>query len=434
MLLEFSVSNFRSFKDEATLSLIRPSFKRLNPADGQSWADVTYRVAGIYGANASGKSTILDAITALDEAVNGRRWRLHDPHLLDDDSRYAPTVYQVDFVSGERRYNYLVEAHPWGIGREELWEAGKRWKKLFIRTETEEQEETDVDAGASLKGATAEVRRITTKEDLFLAVARRYKHRTLSSIANTLASFLPIGHADDERNFRMQWLIKNIAEESEKWEEVSSAFAQAADFGITNVVLDERDMPDEEIEKLRRIVRVIEEESGEEFPIDRRQYVQRSLMFKHAGSQGSEYQLPLKQQSQGTYTWLTVIVPAYEALRRGLTFLVDELNASLHPMLVAELVEMFKNPDINTTGAQLVFTTHDVSLLDNHPVSTLDAGEVWIAEKTNEGQSSLYSLDDFTDLREGSNKLKRYLLGAFGGTPRVNLYRAISMLSGEEEH
>ena len=99
---------------------------------------------------------------------------------------------------------------------------------------------------------------------------------------------------------------------------------------------------------------------------------------------------------------------------------VDELDASLHPTLTATLVDMFKDPGLNARGAQIVFTTHDTALLDNSPVQLLEAGEVWMTEKSSSGASELFSLADFPSNRKGTNKQRRYLAGAFGAIPRVD--------------
>ena len=130
--------------------------------------------------------------------------------------------------------------------------------------------------------------------------------------------------------------------------------------------------------------------------------------------------MTIGQESQGTLTWLATVGPAIDALRLGQVLCIDELDASLHPTLTATLVDMFKDPDLNPRGAQIVFTTHDTALLDNSPVQLLEAGEVWMSEKSSSGSSELFSLADFPTNRKGTNKQRRYLAGAFGAIPRVD--------------
>lgn len=418
MLLTFCVGNYRTFRDETTLDLARDALTTLSPRHGCSWPEMVWRVAAVYGANASGKSTLLEAINGLHLAVRGHRDILHRPYALDDRHRLEPTSYAVDFVHEGERYRYSVEAHSWGIGREELWQAGARWRKLFVRTQEDEGQDLALEPGSSLRGATTEVRRITTARDLFLAMALRYEHATLASVARGLQGIRMIHHDDDERLARLQWLMGRLADGPARWSELCDAIAVTADLGVMRVGLEERDVPDEVLEEVQRLLTGDEAEEG--IPETILQQLQRSLVFFHAGADGKERRLPVGAQSQGTLTWLATMGPAVDALRLGQTLLVDELDASLHPALVAELVSMFKDPEVNRTGAQLVFTTHDASLLDNSPTQLLEAGEVWFCEKSDDGAGELFGLADFSSPRKGTNKQRRYLAGAFGAIPRVD--------------
>ena len=434
MLLDFSVTNFRCFADEAHLDLIHPSLRTLTPRAAMSWMDATRRVAAVYGANASGKSTLLTAIECLDDAVGGERGILHQPHRLGDTHADEPTIYRMGFTRADTRYEYTVEAHDWGISREELWAAGTRWRKVFIRTQRPDDVRPRIDTGVTLRGATAEVSRITTADDLFLAVALRYEHETLAPVARALRTATWIHHSDAERQSRLDWVMRQLADGPAWWPEVGAAIAHMADLGITRVELDEREVPQELLGTLRRLL--ASDETGDaEIPDDLLQSLQRSLVFFHTGSDGTEHRLGLGAQSQGTITWFATVGPAVSALRLGRVLLVDELDASLHPALTATLVEMFKDPDLNPLGAQLVFTTHDTSLLANSPTQLLSPGEVWLCEKGADGTSELFSLADFPDTRKGTNKERRYLLGAYGGVPSTDLSalrQALTADTGED--
>ena len=108
-------------------------------------------------------------------------------------------------------------------------------------------------SGSSLKGATTEVRRITTADDLFLAVALRYRHETLEPIVRSLREIRIIHHNDYERTARLQWMMGRLADKPARWSELSDAIAHAADLGITRVELEERDVPPEALVKVRRL-------------------------------------------------------------------------------------------------------------------------------------------------------------------------------------
>ena len=418
MLLDFTVANYCCYAEEVTLDLARGSLKTLTPRGGSSWREQTWRVAAIFGANASGKSTLLDALDCLHQAVGDQRDILYQPFSLDRDHAAQPSCFTVGFTHENERYSYSVEAHRWGISREELWAAGQRWRKVFVRSQGPEDVEPTVESGTTLKGATNEVRRITTPKDLFLAIALKYKHATLAPIARSLRAMRFIHHSDEERRSRLQWVMSRLAEDPDQWSGIANAIAQAADLGIVGLELEEQEVPQEVLELLRRLPWSEDEEA--EVPPEVLKELQRHLVLHHRGADGEEYRLTIGQQSQGTLTWLATVGPAMDALRLGQVLCIDELDASLHPTLTATLVDMFKDPDLNTRGAQIVFTTHDTALLDNSPVQLLEAGEVWMTEKSPFGASELFSLADFSSNRKGTNKQRRYLAGAFGAIPRVD--------------
>ena len=427
MLLDFTVANYRCYAEEVTLDLTRGSLKTLTPRGGSSWQEQTWRVAAIFGANASGKSTLLDALDCLHHAIGGQRDILYQPFNLDRDHAAQPSRFTVGFTHDNERYSYSVEAHRWGISREELWAAGQRWRKVFVRTQGPEDDKPAIEAGATLKGATIEVGRITTPKDLFLAVALRYEHTTLAPIARSLRSMRFIHHSDEERSSRLRWVMSRLAEDPEQWTAIANSIAQAADLGVVGLELEEQEVPQKVLDILRLLPWSEDEEP--EVPPEVLKELQRHLVFRHRGANGEEYRLNIDQQSQGTLTWLATVGPAIDALRLGQVLCIDELDASLHPTLTATLVDMFKDPDLNTRGAQIVFTTHDTALLDNSPVQLLEAGEVWMTEKSPFGASELFSLADFPSNRKGTNKQRRYLAGAFGAIPRVdtsNLRRYLS--------
>ena len=428
MLLDFTVANFRCYAEETTLDLTRSSLKTLTPRGGSSWQEQTWRVAAIYGANASGKSTLLDALDCLHQAIEGQRDILYQPFSLDRDHATQPSRFSIGFTCENERYSYSVEAYRWGIAREELWAAGQRWRKVFVRTQGPEDDKPVIEAGATLKGATTEVGRITTPKDLFLAVALRYEHATLAPIARSLRTMRFIHHSDEERSSRLRWVMRRLAEAPEQWTGIANSIAQSADLGIVGLELEEQEVPQEMLELLRRLPWSEDEEA--EVPAEVLKELQRHLVLQHRGADGKDYRLASSQQSQGTLTWLATVGPAIDALRLGQVLCIDELDASLHPTLTATLVDMFKDPDLNTRGAQIVFTTHDTALLDNSPVQLLEAGEVWMTEKSLFGASELFSLADFPSNRKGTNKQRRYLAGAFGAIPRVDtssLRRYLSM-------
>ncbi|HUY45855.1 MAG TPA: ATP-binding protein [Streptosporangiaceae bacterium] len=135
----------------------------------------------------------------------------------------------------------------------------------------------------------------------------------------------------------------------------------------------------------------------------------------------AEQELPfdLSEESAGTQTWFALIGPTLSALRGGRILLFDEIDASLHPRLSARLLELFQDPQTNPHGAQLIFTTHDTSLL-NH----LNRDEVWLTEKGDSGATTLTALAEFggDKVRRSLNLEKAYLQGRFGAVPELDQF------------
>jgi predicted ATPase len=146
---------------------------------------------------------------------------------------------------------------------------------------------------------------------------------------------------------------------------------------------------------------------------------------------GQEVPFELAEESAGTQTWFTLIGPALTALRRGQVLLFDEIDASLHPKLSARLLELFQDPKTNPYGAQLIFTTHDTSLLNY-----LNRDEVWLTEKGSDGATTLTALAEYggDKVRRSMNLERAYLQGRFGAVPEFDqftLRRALGLEASE---
>ena len=146
--------------------------------------------------------------------------------------------------------------------------------------------------------------------------------------------------------------------------------------------------------------------------------VERRLELFHDADDVDAPALTLDEESDGTLAWLAISVAMLSALRRGTVVCGDELDSSLHPYLVQVLVSLFTNPNINVNGAQLIFTTHDATLLGEFEQLGLDAKNIWFTEKGKDGSTHLYSLVDFPHPKD-ANFEKRYLAGRYGAVPRT---------------
>lgn len=421
MLLSFAFQNFRSFADSAELTLTSSSFRTNVPRGGQSWNDVTERVAAIYGPNASGKSTVLDAIVALSEALRTPGGgQIYQPSLSGaaDDEIVA---FEVEFLARGVRHRYEVEAGPWGITREALYAFPKGTARmLFRRAQEDEGAPLEVKAGDSLTGPTAEVRRVTKPTMLFLATAHRYGHPGLAPVASALLAGVGIDHIsfrDRQDEEVLHRVVMEMVAAPDAQVDLLKALVQTADLGVESIEVRSEEVSKADRERLIRVLKALNE--GEEAPEERVPKLRDVVAFRHQAEDGRIFELPLTGESSGTITWLTTAWHALDALRQGSVLLIDELDASLHPDLARYVVSLFLSADLNPHGAQLIFTSHDVSLLGNAPARLLEPQHVWFAEKNADGQSELFTQADF-DNRAGNNSERRYLAGKFGAVPDID--------------
>jgi hypothetical protein len=182
------------------------------------------------------------------------------------------------------------------------------------------------------------------------------------------------------------------------------ALLRLADLGIEDVEVVERVVDDD----------LLTSSSGSGGPV-----VRRRLRFMHRAADEQRLPFDLEEESEGTMAWFALIGPTIVALRSGGTLLFDEIDSSLHPRLSARLIELFQDPETNPGGAQLIFTSHDTSLL-NH----LNRDEVWLTEKGTDGMTTMTALAEYggDKVRRSLNLEKAYLQGRFGAVPELDQF------------
>ena len=422
LLLSFSVRNHRSLRDEVVLDLTRPSFRTLRPREGETWQDQTYPVAAILGANASGKSAIVDALwyarSAIMASASGwlsQKKMPRDAFALDDSSMSASSEFAFDFVLDGVRHQYRFEIDDEGVVGESLFDLpGARRRRLLLRDSTGTVK-LHPDLGSI--GPVA-------KRELVLSRALQLGRGGLEKIAGGLLGgvmVLPLG--EDHRRSTAKNLAEILLRESSR--EYVVSLLQMADIGIVDAGLDEETLPPELLE-LKRHPNLAQQKlfgagdlvkNEESFPgfLDD---VVRNLWFEHQGDGSRPGRLSLERESAGTVAWLALVVPAVVTLQQGGVLVVDEIDSSLHPHLVEMLIGFFADEQKNPLGAQLICTTHDSYLISPQSSVKLEPEQIWLTEKGNDGASELYSLADFPR-HKSANAAKRYLSGRYGGVPSL---------------
>ncbi|MFJ2608690.1 ATP/GTP-binding protein [Streptomyces sp. NPDC091279] len=402
MLLSFRVANHGSLREPQELNLV-PVYEDNRPA---------LTVAAIYGANASGKSTVLDAYDFFCRAVEGSQARWlpgapieRRPFLLDHGSRNEPSTYAADVLIDGVRHVYGFALSDTEIEEEWLYVYPKGRKRILF-----ERRGMDVTFGNSLTGERAAAERVMRPNSLYLSAAAQTAHAQLGAVWETLGMGAVI---DDRTRHGLTNDGAVLTSLYETFEQVGIARGDkvlaAADLGVHGV---RRGAEDDLLVKKLGLA-----ERWREAPADVKAAASKSLYFAHQVGD-EEFLLPVKDESAGTKTWLNLVSWALLALWSKRQLWIDEVDVSLHPLLTAKLVKLFQNPELNPRGAQLVFTTHSASLLGTMlGEEVLRRDQIWFVEKKPEtGASELFPLSDFKP-RKGENFERRYLAGSYGAVP-----------------
>jgi hypothetical protein len=396
MLLRFRAANVLSFREELILSmLVHHGSDHARPAGvrgrGKDLAAVT--LAAIYGANASGKTNVLAAMMWMASAVTGSvtEWSRHQgvPHrpvfALDPVARGEASLFEVDVVLAGVRHVYGFEVSDTRVESEWLhaYPAGR--KQVWFERDAAEPEPYRFPS-EWLKGNRQDLARATRGNALFLTVGAQFNHPQLTPVHAWFRDRLRVVTPGVDLAARMAHTVELLADRAFglRVEEL----LRAADLGIVGIDVDTTDGTPR-------------------------------IQFAHDGPQGRALLDFERQESLGTQVWFAFLGPMLSALDTGAVVLVDELDSSLHPLLAAEVLRLFRDPAANPLDAQLICTVHDVSLLGSgHVQRPLLRDEVWITEKLRTGESELYPLTDAKPRAEESLE-RGYLRGRYGGVPKL---------------
>ena len=412
MLVEFRVKNFRSLRDEQVLSLVASKDKTLQDthtvATGLKAAPSLLRSAVVYGANASGKSNLIKALQYMRGVVvesatviqPGQTYGVQ-PFRLDAVSAKEPTEFEVTFILDGTRYQYGFSMTSQRIISEHLlvYKAFKpqRWFERRLNPETGK----DVyEFGSGLKGAKNLWEGATRPNALFLSMAVQLNSEALRPVFDWFVNGLVIVNEQSQLNPQMSIQMLKQAEGRKQ----ICDFLTAADISIADIEVVTRKVMGQAVHF--DLVAGKTEVRAEEME-------DHQLRFSHVTENGKAV-LDLMDESSGTRNLLFLAGPVMDILRKGQTLVIDELDTSLHTLLVRELVRLFHRPEINTGAAQLIFTTHDTSLLDAPDLFRRD--QIWLVEKETDQTSSLVSLSEFSP-RKNEVLERGYLMGRYGAVP-----------------
>jgi hypothetical protein len=426
MLLEFTVKNFLSFKDEVTLSL-----RARDTVTGHEEYN-TFLLGGqpilktvvIYGANASGKSNLIKAMAFMKQFVIGSLERKREKNReIDIDSfkfntgtLNAPSEFETVFVYQDIYYRYGFVLDKQRVHREWLYYApAEKEIKLFERTF--EKGSYTVKLGRTFKEGKLAVEKQATREDaLLLAVVAQSVNGEISrTVMEWFTSDLNVLFATKEETFE-GFTYRKLGEPAFKHD--IQRFLEAADTSVEDIELvkaNAEDIPKGLPEPLRKLVS------------NANLVVTKHTVRDGSGNVTGAVLLSLNEESEGTQKLFALSGPIIQTLRNGETLIVDELDSKLHPLMMRFLVNLFNSPERNPYHAQLVFVTHDTNLLTSRFFRT---DQIWFIEKNAEGVSDLYSLVHSPWEIDGDNEAYRrdYFQGKYAAIPVIETF---NLFSGE---
>ena len=432
MLIQFSIKNYKSFKELTTLTMDASSIKELSEDNvftiQQRGKDVNLlKSAVIYGANASGKSNLIDALSFMKEFVKNSSKDTQSNEkipiqkfLLDKNSEKHPSFFEIVFLRNNVRFRYGFEVDNEKIHSEWLFHAPKgKEAKLFLR------EKTDIfDIGPSFKGG-KKLENITRNNALFLSVSAQFKGEISNLVLSWFDSLKIITQFDANDLRTVNFTSKKLS--NPEFRKKVIEFIKKADLGISDLKILKRKIPSEitkELEKLFTAM-VLDKGKKEQALASAKDAIESEILFTHKKyikkNQIESIDFSIFNESLGTRKIYALAGQIIDSLENGSTLVIDEFEARLHPIISRFIVKQFNSKKNNPSNSQLVLTSHDTNLLRKQ---LFRRDQIWFLEKSEYGHSELFSLNDF-NVRSESIYSKDYLQGKFGAIPVIDDFSSI---------
>lgn len=434
MLLSFSVENWMCFRDEVSFSMVasREIQHKTRVPYISKYKTRILPIATIYGGNASGKTSLVNAIRfAKLFVVRGTQPQTLIPvnaFLLDEDKKHTPTRFVFELCIDEDMYEFSFAVTNKAVLEEKLVLIKSASEKvLYNRYKENITFDKSLSDGDFLKFAA----KGTRDNQLFLtnSVSQNIEH--FSPIYNWFKDTLVIIAPDS----RFEPFEPFFDDNNALYETMNTMLRQL-DTGITHLAYETISFENWPFSNAIK-TRIQEDlQEGQAARIDSRtdrfivtrekgQLLVKKLVAKHANASGVETRFEMQQESDGSQRIIDLL-PAFIELmdnRASKVYVIDEINRSIHTLLIRRLLEAYLDTCSPKTRKQLLLTTHDVLLMDQQ---LLRRDEMWVTERGASGESRLYSFSEFKDIRNDKDVLKSYLQGRLGGIPRILLGSTMS--------
>ncbi|MCY1285191.1 AAA domain, putative AbiEii toxin, Type IV TA system [compost metagenome] len=416
MLVQFSVQNYRSIKDRCTLSMVASNYYKENELTntfetGVSDCPRLLKSVVIYGPNAAGKSNLMNAMIFLDSfirlsAKDSQSGDLIDvtPFMLSSETRESDSEFEVIFIEGGVRYEFGLCINSKRVTEEWLIAypkgAAQKWfHRIYDATSGEyHYKYSKYFEGGRLRG---DWRRQTRENASYLSVAVQFNNVQLSPVydwfSNRLAMLRPerLSHEFTAKQCANPEFRKKVVE-----------FVRSADIPLADIDVKKRKYTD--IEFPDNVPSAVREEL--EKSLKDKEYFE--VFFSREDNEGEIVEFELDDESKGTQGLFNFAGPWIDVTSNDMVLVVDELDSSLHPLIVHHLVEILHRAN---TKAQIIFTTHDTTILSK---KILRRDQVWLIKKNKSQGTVVYPLSDY-QVRDGEAIEKGYLSGRYGAIPFV---------------
>jgi AAA15 family ATPase/GTPase len=419
MIVHFSVQNFRSIKDRVQVSFEKTGLKGLPnnyftaPAKTQ-----LLKTAVLYGPNASGKSTFLQAFHALEFLVvhsagfkPDQSIPPYEPHLLDRKTQNQPVIFHIIFFGKDQvKYEFVVAFSKNRIETEEMYFYPNGVQSLLYQRIAEKE----IKFGEGYKGAKKTIEKLLLPNQLFISKAAE------NNVAPLLIAYqffgkgmmiFPFLNENHESDLKRLYARRLVEEEDSLFAKRLNSLICALDTGISSVSAKEVEwstikFPDNLPDEIKKKIQ-------EDYQFDIKTA---HPLFDDGELVGKEL-FDVEDESTGTKSLLIIGGIILDSLETGRVLVVDEFEKNLHPSITSFLISLFHNPLTNPKNAQLIFATHDITQLAN---GAFRRDQIWFTEKNEFGATELYSCAAVKGIRTENPLDKWYASGKLGATPIIN--------------
>jgi len=415
MLIDFTVENYKSFKDSMTFTMEATAIKDHSKNIFKDGKKTLLKSSVIYGSNASGKSNLLNAMNFMRNFVENSATEYKAKDAIEVDSfklntftRNKPSLFEATFIHNEIKYRYGFRVNNKTVQDEWLFQTNVRETKLFIRTGQE------FDLSKSFSEGKLIVKENKTRENaLFLSVVAQFNGEISNSISNWFNQFNITSNV--ESNKYEHYTLDMLSDSENKYKILQLLLS--VDMGIKDVEVETTDVEYDEAPSF--IQHIMNDDKAEKNKLTRSEIITKHMQYNEQNEYVGDVEFKFKNESTGTKKFLLLAGPIIETLDNGEILVIDELDNSFHTQMTEFIIELFNTKETNPKNAQLIFATHDTNLL-THKLFRRD--QIWFIEKNIYGESEMFSLIDF-GARKDTSLEKNYLEGKFGGVPHIyNLY------------